>query len=443
MTDVQSGPVDATDLLAFLEQTFDGWGDEALLEWKYDRYPGFDPDEHCYFVADDELAAFRRVFPKELVVDGERIQTAVFGDTAVRPDRRGEGLYSTLYERTAEYCHDGGPQLSITYNHVGNVTYRTKRDRGWNHCVLPVKLCIHSYATVLETYADLALADGSPISRALETVGDRFVLETPGEPVVVSSLAGGGGDGDDGSYGGDSGGGSGGDNDGDGDGTDPTQLRVPVAVNARAIARLVERVSNDSVFEVATTGMRLLVERDVRPFERRIERPPAARSEPDAHDDTAEVAVVDPADLTDDQLTAMLECCRLTRVGAASFRRERRDLEHLLAYPDASVLLATDGGDLAGFAVVGPYETDGVLEARVLELAAPSRAIYRRLVSTLEAFTAAEGYDLVVMLSRRDPGPAWASIERQVMMWSDHGGGADASLTECRFEPIVTFYDVL
>ncbi|RQG94022.1 GNAT family N-acetyltransferase [Natrarchaeobius chitinivorans] len=412
MTDVESGPVDSGAVHAFLEETFDGWGDERLFDWKYEQYPGFDPDDHCYYVADDDLAAFRRVFPKELVVDGKRVRATVFGDTAVREDHRGEGLYSKLLARTGAYSRNVAAGVSVTYNHTGNVTFDTKVRRGWNYSVLPLKLLVHSYTTVLETYADRALPAESRLTEPIGTVGDWVVLQTPTQPVVVSEIFG--------------------------ETPTPGRRRLEVHADATAIARLVEQASNASLPAAVLTGSRQLLSRSgglsvVSPnHDHDLESSEAA----------VDVDVVDPGAFSVETVTAVTDLARFVRAGSPSFRRERRDIEHMLAYPDADALLVFEEGDPVGFAVVGPYETDGVREARVLDLLAPSPAIYRQLVSKLERLTAARGYDLVVMVSQREPGPEWASVDRQVVMWNDHDRDVDDSVASV-MPPVVSMYDVV
>lgn len=410
MTEIRSGITNRDAVLSFLDDAFEGWGDEALFEWKYDEYPGFDPDEHCYYVSQDGVAAFRRVFPKELMVDDRRVRTAILGDTAVRADRRGDGLYSTLYARTAEYCRRTESRVSITYNNLDNLTFATKKERGWSHSVLPLRLFIHSYSTVLETYADQAISSDTALTDLLEAIGDRFVLQTPGERVVLSEIFG------------------------EQSATEKTHLEAHAT--SAAIARLVERVSNESLLAAIPTGGRLLLSGDVSLTETTDRRRPV----PDGDDDN--VTVVDPEALSGDVTSSMVDLAGLVRAGAPSFRREQQDIEHMLAYPGADALIVREGPDLVGFAIVGPYENDGVLEARVLDLVAPSRAIYRRLVSKLEGYTADRGYDLLVMISNRDPGSDWATIDRQAIMWNEPEVGNVIDVDRA-MPPTVTFYDVL
>ncbi|MWV40039.1 GNAT family N-acetyltransferase [Natrialba sp. INN-245] len=396
------------EVLSLLNEAYDDWGDEEYFRWKYDQYPEYDPEEHTFAVVDDELAAFRRVFRKELVYEGESVTTFVLGDTAVAPDHQGQGLYSNLHERTTNYCEDVGAEATITYNNADNVTFKANRKRGWEFSVLPLRLYVHSYETVLSQYAEMALPDGTAIDPVVDRIGDRFVLEVDGRRVPIASIFG----------------------------TErtPDSLRLEVSASPRAVARFVEAASNGQIARTIPTAARLFASGDLSLTGGGNRAPSNGRADG--------VDVLEPDAVSDEERETMVELHRLSRAGAPTFRRDLHDVEHLLSYPGADVLVARQDSDIVGFAVVGPYENDGVLEARVLDLVAPSETIYRRLVTRIERHTATAGYDLLVMMSDRDPGAEWASIERQTIMWNRCGDSRSVPADRL-FPPTIGMYDVL
>lgn len=173
MTDdisVEQGLPDADATLELLNEMFGDWGDEARLRR---RYYGYD-DDHTFSISiDDYLVVLRRLFETEIVSDsGRNYSCYVQGDTCVAPEHRGRGLYSKLYEVTAEYCRTEGTDIDISFNRMWNITYETKINRGWRYRTFPVRLRILSPEVVLPQYAQLALDDG-PIPSALELIGHR------------------------------------------------------------------------------------------------------------------------------------------------------------------------------------------------------------------------------------------------------------------------------
>lgn len=412
MSRVESGLPDRSRVLDLLNEAYGDWGDEEYFAWKYDSYPEFQPEQHCFYIEDKELIAFRRIFHKELVNHNTRIPTFVLGDTAVKSDHRGQGHYSKLHTETTDYCRTFGADAMITYNNVDNVTFKANKKRGWSHSVLPLKLHIHSYDSVLSRYADLAISDDSSVLPLIEQISEKFKLKVAGEQIILSDIF---------------------------NGSETTNKRqLQVTATPKGVARLIETASNENLVGIVPTVGQLLlsgdlsIPRDVGGDDNSIV---SSKSRP-------KVAVVNPEDLSEDDRDSIQDLYRVTNAGISSYRRESQDIDHLLAYPDAKVLVITEADDVVGFAVIGPYENGDVLEARVLDIIAPSDTLFKRLIEKLEQYTATQGFDLLIMISNRDPGPEWASIDRQVIMWQELD---DNSLTEIKraFPPKVTMYDIL
>jgi len=127
-------------LLKLLNNAFDGWGSREYFEWKYDRFPNYDPSEHNFIVttATGKLIGARRVFERRLQrPDGETALAHVHGGTAVHEDHRGKGHYSDLLRRSNEYSRQRADCL-FTFNRSGKITTDHHEKNGWNYIILPV-----------------------------------------------------------------------------------------------------------------------------------------------------------------------------------------------------------------------------------------------------------------------------------------------------------------
>lgn len=174
-------------MLALLNEAYNGWGGDGQFEWKYDRYPGYG-EHQCYHVSvDGELAAFRRLFEKEIESEsGTGHSFFVLGDTCVSPPHRGKGLYSSLHARTTEDCESHGSDLCATFNRTGNVTFKANRKRGWTWRAIPVQVRVLSPEVVIPEYASLALEDGKFGDRLLSCVPSHLYTLIPTRGVAAA-----------------------------------------------------------------------------------------------------------------------------------------------------------------------------------------------------------------------------------------------------------------
>lgn len=395
------------EVLSLLNKAYDGWGDEVYFNWKYNEYPDYKPDEHTFALfTGDDLCAFRRVFEKEIRYGGESHTVFVLGDTAVSPQHQGQGYYSTLHEKTTEFCRDKGASAVITFNNIDNITFDANLKRGWTYEVLPLRLYVHSYEEVLSKYAERALSTESVVTSFVSTLGERFELTINGESVPVSRIF---------------------------DSQPPDdKWRFGVQASPKAVARFVETVSNGSIMQTIPMGVRQLISGEMtltgRPNQITKMR----------HDN--QIDIVDPSQLSNLDQQRIVELRHASWAGRPAFRRELKDVEHMLEYPDVEVFVAREDSDLVGFAAVGAYRNEGVHEARVLDLVAPSHEIYHRLVGRIEQRTGEQGFDLVLLVGDRDPGPEWASVKKQAIMWNEFG---QKSTTAADENTQLSFYDIL
>lgn len=387
---VVRGTPDVGPAVALLNEAYGDWGDDALFRWKYDEYPGFDP-ERCFSIsADGELAAFRRLFDRS--IRGERdYDLFVLGDTCVAPAHQGQGLYSTLHAETTDAARESGADCAATFNRRGTITFAANRDRGWRFRPLPLRLRILDPSVVLPEYARLALDADGPIGRVLSRVGHRIQLRLADGTLRADELVG-----DDATDGG---------------------LALPVPVPSALLDAGVEAVVGDPVAAVR----------------RRLSggyRDPAPAVRPEVHDE------LDPD--TREAVDALYE--DVLDGYDLRFRRDAATVNHLLAHPTlAGIATVRRGDDLVGFAPVCLKRSGGVLEAHALDFLARDEGAVCPLAAAVEDLARSAGANAVVLVTDRDPGSRWIGVDRQVLMWDSYGADTDLLEDGSLF---VGFYDV-
>ncbi|ELY37685.1 GNAT family N-acetyltransferase [Natronorubrum tibetense] len=370
---VQTGVPDRDALLELLNQAYDGWGTTELLQWKYDEYPEFDPEAHCFYIeCDGDLAAYRRVFEKRIVTPDGTVPLYILGDTAVNPSYQGQGLYSRLHAVTTGEYNDAG--VISTFNRVGNITYNANLDRGWEYRTLPLRLRILDYSTVIAQYATNVVSSDSTTYAGLEAI-DRYVnVRTPSGDSIALTERG------------------------------ATRNRfaygLPIPVPARLLDRCVEIASTPKPEEAVVDMIRDTVRFGSSTAEIQYQRGTAYRVEL----------------LTDSDEAPVDELVALCRSEQPSFRRDAADIEHLLRYPDADAVLIYRDDQLTGFAVVGPKSEPLTIEGRVLEFQATDESSESLLIDAIESVGLQRGYDTLVATAPIEH-DRWLTVERQVHMW--------------------------
>jgi GNAT superfamily N-acetyltransferase len=408
MGEIQQGIDEKEDVLALLNEAYDDWGDLAYFDWKYDAYPDYAPEEHVFHTRiDGELAAFRRVFYKELV-DGDRTTPVfVLGDTAVGLDYRGRGLYSDLHSRTLEFSARRNAAKAMTFNRKTNLTFKANLDRGWDYQELPLKMRIFSPDLVLEQYANLVIDDLPVVDSAVKLIGDRIHVNTTTGTVRLSDFV------DSGTR------------------TGPMTTRsVGPTLSDRTVVRLVERVSNREISGIADRPFEILASRSI--WNGRF-----ARAEsPERRPSETTCQVTRQRSVSESTFEELVD---LYDPNDPSFRRTGADIRHIVRYPDRDVLLARRDGELLGYAVLGTRSNGPVLEGRVLEIRAERDGVFDALIDEAERTAIDRGCDLLIVLSEREMGELWAAIDQQVMMWTDLDSASNGSMDAYR----VSLYDIV
>jgi GNAT superfamily N-acetyltransferase len=376
---LHQGFPDQEAVLNLLNEAFGDWGDARFLEWKYGQYPGYEPEHNFYLSVNDELAAFRRLFDKEIVAaPGQKYDFFVHGDTCVASDYQGEGMYSRLYSETNDFCKERNRGFSCTFNQVGKITYEAQRDWGWSYRTLPVYLRILSPEAVLRQYAQPVLEDAGLFTRVLDQIGHRVGFSFDDGQLRMGELAGN-------QY-----------------MDSPSTIYVPLPESVVTI--LVEAVSREN------TG---------RAIRRRISQRSRSANQKER------VTTIRRHPFEDEFVDALHALYTSAIDGYdLHFRRSKTDIHHMLSHPQLeSVVTAERDGELLGAAPVCFDTNDGVLEAQILDLVIQNESILQKLLQRVESLAVDNNADLVVAVTDHELGGEWARIDQQVMMWDEYEGG--------------------
>jgi len=394
---IKQGVPDTEETLALLNEAFGDWGDGDRLQWRYNEYPGYEETHTFHITVDGDLAAFRRIFEKEIVTSSQtNYDFFVLGDTCVSPDHRGEGLYSALHEETISVCKNQQKDFSCTFNLVGNITYEANLDRGWQYRTLPVRLRVLSPETVLPQYAQRALNEDSLAATLLDQYGHRIELSVADSCLSARDLL----------------------HNNDERSSSSGALTVPLPDSV--VTTLVEVASSDDVLQ---------------PLRRRV-KPTADPAVPDtittsSHTPPFQTAFIEEID---EFYASFLADYNL------HFRREQTDIEHMLIHPYLTAIITAErNGDLVGAAPICLDTNEGVLEVQVLDIATHTKTAFTALMNRIEILAGKNDADLIVAITDQDPGPTWATVDRQVMMWNEYETDTSPLLDESLH---VGLYDV-
>jgi hypothetical protein len=123
------------------------------------------------------------------------------------------------------------------------------------------------------------------------------------------------------------------------------------------------------------------------------------------------------------------------------FRRDIKDIRHLLAHPCLeAVITATKDGKLVGAAPVC-FDTNGaVLELQILDLPIDDTDALSNILSSIESVAVEKDVDLIIGIVNYELGTKWVQVNRQVMMWDEYETNTTA-LTEQSLR--IGLYDVV
>jgi len=142
---------DYGELHELLNHGFDGWGSREYFDWRYKKFPDYDPEKDNILIYSEsgKLIGARRVFVKRLYTpDGEEIPVHIHGGTVVHKDHRGSGHYSDMLARSKEYSEREAHHI-FTFNRKGKITTKHHIKNDWSWITLPIYVKIISPSKVL------------------------------------------------------------------------------------------------------------------------------------------------------------------------------------------------------------------------------------------------------------------------------------------------------
>jgi len=400
----ESPPVKKT--LELLNSAFDGWGDEEYFKWKFYNYPDFKEGHNYFFQKENGVIAFTRLFHKELNIKKLQKNHSVFiwGDSVVAERHRGKGLFSQLIDFRNKKIDKENYNMEMAFVRKGNVPYHVHLKDGWNFKELPLHIRILSPSKVIKEYAGLVLNEKEWLENLLGMIGDRIHLDFEEETIYLSELAEKNNE------------------------KDKKFLSFGLNINNQMTKNLIEAVVNEKETKKRVSEVLKL------PFQNKLEK------EDNEKTIDSDVKIEHKDDLTEEEIFEIEKLYdRTLREYDIHFRREKKDIHHLLEYPYISDIILVKKDDIEGFAVLGKYPQEGIKEIRVLELLHKDEEIFKILENEIERSSKENEADLILMISEQDSSGNWADINKQVVMW-------DSLKNEKNLRNLiwkVSFYDIV
>ncbi len=102
-------------------------------------------------------------------------------------------------------------------------------------------------------------------------------------------------------------------------------------------------------------------------------------------------------------------------MSTSGFKRDPESVSHLLSYPYIEDVLTVKD---KGFAILGRFPRDDIVELRVLDMVYSDLSTYNALVDSMDSG------DSILMMSSIVP-PGWVSVRNRVVMWDPAFGSFD------------------
>lgn len=125
-----------------------------------------------------------------------------------------------------------------------------------------------------------------------------------------------------------------------------------------------------------------------------------------------------------------------------AFARERAHVRHMTGYARSTAAVAVLDGDVVGFACVGLIDRGDQVEARVFDLVHATPDAESSLLTWVEGTARRRDADAISMLREDRPGPDWAGLRTDLVMW-DRLGDDDLGDRLAEENWRITAYDVL
>lgn len=126
-----------------------------------------------------------------------------------------------------------------------------------------------------------------------------------------------------------------------------------------------------------------------------------------------------------------------------AFERNPGQLRHMTGYERGTSLVALQDGAVTGFASAGLVDCGSRREARLFDVVGNREVTCDRLVDALVRWARRRDADAVSIVREERPGPAWASLRTDLVMWDHLGDGRREWDRLSNGDWRITAYDVL
>jgi predicted N-acetyltransferase YhbS len=163
----------------------------------------------------------------------------------------------------------------------------------------------------------------------------------------------------------------------------------------------------------------------------------------DGHGNSGDEAVsVRPYESADCRAVVALFDSELRQFDLA-FARDRAHVEHMTGYDHATSAVAVDEDEVVGFACLGVIDRGEQVEARVFDLVHATPAVESSLLRWVEKTARRRGADAISVLRDDRPGPGWAGLRTDLVMWDRLDDESDLGDRLANDDWRITAYDVL
>lgn len=144
-------PGDENEIIDFLNLSYGGWGDIQQWKWKYAEYPTFEKDNIFIVEIDNNIVGHRGLFFRDIIFSTGKICTASLGDTAVHPNYRGYGIYTTIHNATIQVAKSKNACIIFTGNARGGITYKHNKKTGFIGIKRPIYIKMLNPEKIFQT----------------------------------------------------------------------------------------------------------------------------------------------------------------------------------------------------------------------------------------------------------------------------------------------------
>jgi GNAT superfamily N-acetyltransferase len=107
-----------------LKRAFNGWGDDALFKWCFERDSGAGPATFLTGWVDGELVAGSAVVWRQLDLEGAREKIGIMSGSWTLPAARGKGFFSQMIETSLQICREEGATRLLAFVTEDNASRR-------------------------------------------------------------------------------------------------------------------------------------------------------------------------------------------------------------------------------------------------------------------------------------------------------------------------------